>query len=557
MHLLGKWRSQPNDTATLDDRNATLSIGGLRLYLGKPIERHENDQAYLIFEGTIFDRRPHELLTSQTALDTAFGLYTYIRIDKHSHEVVLGADRQGYSPLYYAEENGEFIFSSSLTLVKYELSRVTPNYETWDEILNLEDILGDKTSITEISRLAPGTRIRLHNGKITFDRYWEPEIAPMGTRQEYAEKNNELLMEALELTRSAPGEKIMLMSGGQDSRRLGVTADHIDLPITIASQETVNYAGIDADVVIARRVAEYLKRPFLSVPLLPTEGFYNDSILRDYWLGFESNQHEWILPLVRELPKNSLLYDGITGDVTIQCGWFLEVFPELVDKWRDKDIDEAAERICRNRNIFPIDKGKLGSSLFERVRESIRQYPETPHRLNYYWMLNRSRRNTALQAQLYSLHGHRICFPFLYYPLFMQCMALHPGTLLEKRYQSMCMVLMNPGAVELPTTRGKLGPGDVIDRSVQRRERDLLFAKRSYLRSDVLATMPAVGSRLRAFKIGRALGIERIARRLKWIAWPVSRMSMFMDYLEDTQTPALPVVETEPAFVRDRLIHYD
>ena len=378
----------------------------------------------------------------------------------------------------------------------------------------------------------------------------------MGRRQDYAQKNNELLMEALELTRAAPGEKIMLMSGGQDSRRLGVTADHIDLPITIASQETVNYAGVDADVVIARRVAEYLNRPFLSEPLLPTEGFYNDSILRDYWLGFESNQHEWILPLVRNLPSNSLLYDGITGDVTIQCGWFLEVYPELLDKWRDKDIDEAAERICRGRMVFPIEKSKLQSSLFERVRESIKQYPECPHRLNYFWMLNRARRNTALQAQLYSLHGHRICFPFLYYPLFLQCMSLHPGTLLEKRYQSVCMALLNPGAVDLPTTRGKLGPGDVIERSRERRERDILFAKRSFLRDDVLAVMPDTAPRLRLFKVTRALGIGPIAQRLKWIAWPAARMSMFMDFLEDAEKPAFPVKETQPAFFKGRLIDY-
>jgi hypothetical protein len=85
----------------------------------------------------------------------------------------------------------------------------------------------------------------------------------------------------------------------------------------------------------------------------------------------------------------------------------------------------------------------------------------------------------------------------------------------------------------------------------------VLFAKRSKLRSDVLAVMPEAATRLRVFKVARALGIGTVAHRLKWMAWPVARMSMFMDFLEDTQKPAFPVAESEPAFFKDRLIAYD
>ena len=62
----------------------------------------------LVYEGIIFDATRPELLNDTTLLDRAFGYYTYLLFQKESGTVVLGSDRLGFSPVYYAWEREFF-----------------------------------------------------------------------------------------------------------------------------------------------------------------------------------------------------------------------------------------------------------------------------------------------------------------------------------------------------------------------------------------------------------------------------------------------------------------
>jgi hypothetical protein len=401
MHIIGIWSQRQKS----DDPQHSSRLGNLDLSIDDYVTTLESESIKFVYEGTIFDRTPDELMGSQTALDDAYGSYSYVKIDKNEQEIIIGTDKLGFNPMYYSLQREALVFSTSLTLVKYKIKNASPDFEAWDEILNLDfrSILGEKTTIKEIKRLNPGTRIHIKNGKVTFKTFWSPEIPERVDKEIYIKRNNELLAEALELTRNAQIPKVILLSGGEDSRRIAVTASTIGLPITFATQEGIHIGDVDQDVIIAQEVAEYLKVPINRYRLSPKKTSYNDALYRDYWLGFETWQHEWILPLIRDLSETTLTYDGIAGDVTIN-GHFFRVFP--VNEVDFNDIDGIAKTIC-GTSMFQFRTKKLGSSLYERVRDQLQKLPSCPARLSYYYLFNHVRRNGALNGQLFNLMGHK------------------------------------------------------------------------------------------------------------------------------------------------------
>jgi len=551
MNIVGTW----NEGGENGRLSPSLRFGALTLVLGNNVTVLENASASLIYEGTIFDRRPAELLSSQSALDTAFGLYSYVKISAKGADIVVGADRLGFSPWYYSMRGSAVSFSTSLTLAKYAAGRCSLDLEAWDELLNIGDIIGDKTTVREIRRLSPGSRMRLKNGAVSFESFWSPEMPEEANAAGYIRRNNELLAEALELTRGAPGSKIVLLSGGEDSRRIAVSAKAINLPVTFATQESLAGAKGDKNIITAGRVARYLDVPLHTQHLPSPETNYNDEGIRDYWLGFETDQHEWILPLLRSIPPGSLLYDGIAGDLAINASIFRSHrYPTLLHLYEDKDLDRIAETLCGAGPRFPIERSKLGSSLHERVREQLRAYPANSRRVAYFLLMNHARRNIGLQAQLYNLMGNRTCFPFLYYPLLMQSLSLDPKAQLEMRYQRACMEAVNPGIVGIPSTRDPLTDDILIDHAGEIGKREALAARRASLRPEIADLFPAFRLRLAAFEAASTLRIRPVTSRLAWMAASLSRMSDCLDWLEDSEIPEIPVRAEGASFLKRRLL---
>ena len=178
MHLIG-FRRRADDPAGID---VASRFSFLELRVSDTVTLLEDNRYKLVYEGVIFDASGEELLRDPTLLDRAFGYYTYVLFHKDSGTVFLGSDRLGYSPVYYTWEKEVFHFSSSLTLLKYELGTATPNLDAWDEHLALDDILGEKTVVKEISRLRWGRKFRITADRVDAIDFWEPEVPPSPTR---------------------------------------------------------------------------------------------------------------------------------------------------------------------------------------------------------------------------------------------------------------------------------------------------------------------------------------------------------------------------------------
>lgn len=542
MHIGGIWSSE----AQYENKGNAPGFleRGLHLEYDLSTTNHKDESQFFVMEGQIFDSSIPELLADLRRLETAYGHYAYVHFNRLSGEVRIGTDLFGFYPLYYAFEQGRFIFGSFLGFVKSKLKHKSPDYEAWEELLTLGDIIGEKSTIKQVKRLPEGTQIRIKLGQITFHRYWSPEIPNLVDEVTYIRENNRLLDEAMALTSSQERRKIVLLSGGEDSRRIALAAARGNVEVDFFTQETVYKRDhdhyVDADCKLAAKLAEMLGRPHFIEPLPSYAQSFADSQTRDACLGFECASHEWILPLARKIPQPSIVYDGIVGDVTIN-GHYAKYLPAgALDKY--KDIDALANMICAGQEHDWLEalRQKTGTTLAERVRQSLASYPESPHRLNLFSIFNHNRRKIATVAQLFGACGHWTCYPFLYYPLFVQSLSLDPRRQVDRHFQRECMAALSPEIVSIPTTRQPPVPEEwliPLDKWAVGQHNYML--RHFSVSEEALELFPSVRTRYRALEAYRQLTngpfnemLRWPLERFGWFMFPLARFSAFLKWLE-------------------------
>jgi hypothetical protein len=531
MQISGIWDPQ----RAPDAKSFRFADRHLGLQFGNDVALQQDEQRLLLLDGELFDVTIADALRDRARLDQAFGYFAYVHHDKHSGETTIGTDRFGYFPMYYAFEEGRLVFGSTMDFVRSQLEHCSPDYDAWEDLLVLGEVLGERSTVKQIKRLLYGTRIAIRDGRVAFETFWTPEMPPPPMAEaEFIAENNRLLGQALVLTAGNAKRKVVLLSGGEDSRRIAVGAVKQQLPVDFYTQESI-YRGsytrcVDRDIKPAAKVAELLGRPHYSEALPTHAQFLANWQLRDTALGFECIAHEWLLPLARKIERPALIYDGIVGDITINGHYFKE-FPAALDNYRN--VDAMARMICGDRQSPWLDELRrhTETSLFERVRALLASYPESPHRLSYFFILNHTRRKISCASQLFRLQGHSTCYPFLYYPLFLQSLRIDPTLLLTKFYQRECMAAQMPEALSVPTTRGRIGNEWLLARGNEAQEQADCLLENLQVSDRALAMFPAFRRR---YPLARALG--RLGplplRKLGWFIPQVSRFSAFLDWLE-------------------------
>lgn len=527
MNIGGIWRNPGTNNS---EERFDFSFGALGLALGPHARTFEDERYFLVLEGQIYDVQVEEVLPDISALETAYGHYCYVQFEKTTGRVDIGTDRLGYYPLYHALEDGRLVFGTSLNFVKSKLRKSTVNFDAWEELLVLGEIIGDKSTVKEIERLPPGTRISIENGKIRLVRFWSPELPDVVDDRTYILQNNALLEEAIALTSSQKRPKVVLLSGGEDSRRIALAASRIGLDVSFRSQQASHQGGFDIDTRIARVVAEALRRDIAVEPLPSCQQYVTDWQTRDSLLGFECITHEWLLPMVRSISPESIIYDGITAGVSIN-GHFIKMYPQSVERYRDTGF--LARMICGEfkKPWLSELRSRTSGSLVERVESILAGYPESPHRLSWFYMLNHTRRKIALASQLFAQHGHWTCYPYMYYPLLLQSLSADPRQQRNRFFQRECMVAIAPEIAAIPTTRGVVPQKYLV--SMKDEDRKQLRALRQQLRisDEALDVFPTLRTRYRVlnkmrFPVGYAL-----LDHFGWFFEPVSRFSGFLEWL--------------------------
>ena len=362
---------------------------------------------------------------------------------------------------------------------------------------------------------------------------WEPEVPAFTDKQSYIRVNNELLIEAMQATRSCQRQKFVMLSGGEDSRRLAITARHLGMPITCITQQVIGKEASDKDALVAEAVCRSLGVPHIRVPLPSHRDVLNDAMAEDYWLGYEGGQHEWMLPLLRQVPPNALVYDGIIADVTVN-GHFFHTYPQLITRFGD--LDYAARLVCGTRQSG-IEAKLLSSPLFERVRAELARVPGFP-----------APADLLFSSQPYpTVHRRLVC-------------AVLPVRAYARAAIHLLSVLRSialPRASPLP--RGvdakrmhegdePAGRGDPVDAQQsagaschrpkaggagQGTVRGASFADPP----EATRYLPGLARIRRAYEAMSLLGLQDRADRWSWAPNYLTRFSRFLDWIEDRQAP--------------------
>ena len=110
MNIAGRWCADPAALA----KGFDLERPGLGLMLTPHARVFQDARYLLVIEGETFDVNLQNALADPRQLQSAYGLFTYVWFDCHQLKTIVGTDRLGYSPLYYAEESRCVLFSTSL-----------------------------------------------------------------------------------------------------------------------------------------------------------------------------------------------------------------------------------------------------------------------------------------------------------------------------------------------------------------------------------------------------------------------------------------------------------
>lgn len=171
--------------------------------------------------------------------DHARGQFGVSLWDRRSQTLLLGRDRFGISPLFYAEVDGWLIWASEIKgLLASGLIQAKPDVKGLDCFFNFFAMPQTRTCFEGIRCLPPGHFMKVHDGHMEIHKYWDFDYPDAGEERRFesieaaAEEFEDLLRGAVR--RRLVGEMPMCcyISGGLDSTTiLGLGCQEHDKPL--------------------------------------------------------------------------------------------------------------------------------------------------------------------------------------------------------------------------------------------------------------------------------------------------------------------------------------
>jgi asparagine synthase (glutamine-hydrolysing) len=156
------------------------------------------------------------------------GMFAFALWDERRRRFLLGRDRFGVKPLYYAETKDRLLFASEIkALFADEETPRRLNAARLAEYLAFRSVAGEETLFEGVREVAPGAVQIYENGRRTERRYWSPEAKINEQRSaagELLERGRELLSDAVRARLVSDVPLGTITSGGLDSSLVSAIA---------------------------------------------------------------------------------------------------------------------------------------------------------------------------------------------------------------------------------------------------------------------------------------------------------------------------------------------
>ncbi|MBN1592841.1 MAG: asparagine synthase (glutamine-hydrolyzing) [Candidatus Coatesbacteria bacterium] len=149
------------------------------------------------------------------------GMFAFAIWDEGRRSLLLGRDRLGIKPLFYAQREGGLAFASEAKSIicAPTFSRAI-NPQAMHDYFSFDYIPGEQTIFEGISKVAPGSVLVLENQTCRSSRYWDLEFRPdtkVKSISFYSERVRELLAASVRRRLMSEVPLGVLLSGGMDS----------------------------------------------------------------------------------------------------------------------------------------------------------------------------------------------------------------------------------------------------------------------------------------------------------------------------------------------------
>ena len=233
-------------------REPGVALGARRLSIvdlagGRQPIANEDESIWVAFNGELFEypelrqallARGHRLATrcdteawvhlyedrGEAMFEDARGQFAVSLWDRNSRTLILGRDRVGICPLYYAERDGWLLWGSEVkALLASGLVDPKPDRRGVDHLFNFFCAGTTRTFFEGVKSLPPGHFLRVKEGRVELRKYWDLDFPDAGQERREAtpapliDELEGLLRQAVERRLRGDVPVVSYISGGLDS----------------------------------------------------------------------------------------------------------------------------------------------------------------------------------------------------------------------------------------------------------------------------------------------------------------------------------------------------
>lgn len=184
------------------------------------------------------------------------GMFGFAIWDSREKTLFAARDFFGIKPFYYAEINGNLVFSSEIkAILEYPEYKRELNREALSHYLSFQYSAMDETFFKGIYHLQPGCCLKYKNGSLQVVRYFDPTLAPLAKQNEAAavEEIKAVIADSVEAHKISDVEVGSLLSGGVDSNYIAAQGNFQNTFTVGFSEDNGRYSEIER----AREIADF------------------------------------------------------------------------------------------------------------------------------------------------------------------------------------------------------------------------------------------------------------------------------------------------------------
>lgn len=147
------------------------------------------------------------------------GMFAFALWDEANQELFCARDRFGIKPFYYTMVDNHFYFASEVKTLLPFLRQIETDVEGLADYLIFQFCMAGKTLFKGIYELLPGHFLRIKNGSLNVERYWEVyyDLDFDHTAKYFEENLERILLESIHLHLRSDVPVGTYLSGGLDS----------------------------------------------------------------------------------------------------------------------------------------------------------------------------------------------------------------------------------------------------------------------------------------------------------------------------------------------------